>query len=254
MRRYLYIFLSSILLVVSCKSVKTAKDGAPDYTLSTRQLFKANEKQEAQFKTLQARLKITFSQNGNSQTHTVTFRAQKDKVLWMNASFSVIRAMITPEKVSFYNKIDNTYFDGDYKYLSDLLGTTLDFNKVQNLLMGETLYPLSSSEYVSAVDNQVYVVQPKVQRELFEIFFLLNPSNFKVKSQQITQPQELRHLQIDYESFQKVNNQVLPETVKVIAVEANEETIINLEFKNVSLNEALRFPFKIPSGFEKIEL
>ena len=40
----------------------------------------------------------------------------------------------------------------------------------------------------------------------------------------------------------------------MIAVEANEETIISLEYKSVTLNDELRFPFKIPSGFEKIEL
>jgi hypothetical protein len=30
--------------------------------------------------------------------------------------------------------------------------------------------------------------------------------------------------------------------------------IFELEMKNVSLNENLRFPFKIPSGFKEIEL
>ena len=162
--------------------------------------------------------------------------------------------MITPEKVSFYNKLDNTYFDGDYKYLSDLLGTELDFKKVQKVLLGEALYNLKASDYTSAVDEESYIIQPKEQRALFEIFFLLNPTNFKIKSQQISQPQEFRHLQIDYLSYQEVDKQIVPERIKVIAVEANEETLINLEYKNVTLNDPLRFPFKIPSGFEKIEL
>ncbi|MEC3906345.1 DUF4292 domain-containing protein [Tamlana sp. 2201CG12-4] len=255
MRKNTYIFLSlAMLLMFNCKSVKTVKEGEANYNLSTRQLIKANAQKEANFKTLQSRLKITFSQNGKSQTHSVNFRAKKDEALWINASFSVIRALVTPEKVSFYNKLDNTYFDGDYKYLSELLGTELDFNKVQNLLIGETLFNLKSSDYTASVDEASYIVQPKAQRELFEIFFLLNPSNFKVKSQRISQPLKLRHLQIDYITYQEINEQILPEQIKVIAVEANEETIINLEFKGVSLNEDLRFPFKIPSGFEKIEL
>jgi hypothetical protein len=243
-----------MLLLYNCKATKTIKDGEANFKLSTRQLIKENAKQEARFKTLQSRLKINFEQGGKSQTHVVNFRAEKDKMLWINASFSVIRALVTPEKVSFYNKLDNTYFDGDFKYLSDLLGTELDFEKVQNLLFGEVLYQLKQSDYTSSVDDESYIVQPKEQRELFEIFFLLNPSNFKVKSQQISQPKTFRHLQIDYLSHQKVGSQILPEQVKVIAVEASEETIINLEFKSVSLNEELRFPFKIPSGFDKIDL
>jgi len=249
------IFLGSFfILAFNCKSAKTISNGEANYNLSTRQLVKENAKQAADFKTLQARLKITYTQKNKTQSHTVNFRAEKDKALWINATFSIIRALITPEKVSFYNKLDNTYFDGDYKYLSDLLGTDLDFDKVQNVLLGETIYTMDSVNYKTSVDDGAYIVQPKNQRDLFEIFFLLNPSNFKVKSQQISQPKEFRHLQIDYLAYQDVGKQIIPEHIKVIAVEANEETLIELEMKNVSLNENLRFPFKIPSGFKDIEL
>ncbi|KAA5827384.1 DUF4292 domain-containing protein [Algibacter amylolyticus] len=242
------------ILLFNCKSAKTVRGGEANLNLSTRQVIKENAKQVATFKTLQSRLKISYTQKGKSQSHTVTFRAKKGESIWINAPFSVIRALVTPEKVSFYNKLDKTYFDGDYKYLSDLLGTELDFNKVENLLLGETLYNLNASDYTTSVDQEAYIVQPKNQRALFEIFFLLNASNFKVKSQQISQPKEFRHLQIDYLKYQDVDSQIIPELIKVIAVEANEEMLIELEMKSVSLNEALRFPFKIPSGFEEIEL
>ena len=175
-------------------------------------------------------------------------------MLWMSATFSIIKALVTPEKISFYNKLDNTYFEGDFSYLSDLLGTALDFQKVQNLLFGEALYNLKDESYKASVLDSSYVLQPKNQRELFEIFFILDPSLFKVKSQQISQPAALRHLQIDYKSHQEIDKQILPEMIRVIAVEANEEVLIELEFKNVSLNEDLRFPYQIPSGFDKIEL
>ena len=51
-----------------------------------------------------------------------------------------------------------------------------------------------------------------------------------------------------------VDNQRLPEHIKIIAVEATKETNIELEFKNVTLNENLNFPYKIPSGFKEIKL
>ncbi len=255
MNRLTYIiFMLVALLVFSCKSSKTISAGEANYNLSTRQLIKENAKQTASFKTLQAKLKITYFQNGKDQTHSVSFRAKKDEILWISATFSVIRAKVTPEKVSFYNKLDNTYFEGDYKYLSELLGTELDFQKVQNLLFGETIFDLKDDAYKSSVDKDVYVLQPKKQRDLFEIFFLLDPSHFKVKSQQISQPKEFRHLQIDYLTYQEVKSQTLPRHIKINAVETNKETIIKLEFKNVSLNEELRFPFKIPSGFKEIKL
>ena len=150
--------------------------------------------------------------------------------------------------------MNNTYFDGDYKYLSDLLGTELDFKKIHNLLLGEPIFNLNASSYNVSVNEQAYILQPKQQRELFEIFFLIDPIHFKIKSQQVSQPKEFRHLQIDYLQYQEVEKQTLPERIKVIAVEANEETMIDLEFKSVTLNEDLSFPYKIPSGFKEIRL
>ena len=251
--KYIIICLLAIL-VFQCKSSKSIASGESNLKLTAKQLLKENSKETPVFKTLQSRLKITYNQDGNEQSYSVNFRAKKDEIIWISATFSVVKAMVTPEKVSFYNKLDNTYFEGDYNYLSNILGTELDFQKVQNLLIGESIFELNANNYDVSVNENVYVVQPKKQRELFEIFFLLDPVLFKVKSQQISQPKEARHLQIDYKSYQVVDNQRLPEHIKIIAVEATKETNIELEFKNVTLNENLNFPYKIPSGFKEIKL
>lgn len=255
MNKLKYIILSVLFfLVFNCKSSRTISGGEANFKLSTKQLIKENSKQTPDFNTLQSKLKITHNQDGNGQSYTVNFRAKKDEILWISATFSVVKALVTPEKVSFYNKLDNTYFEGDYKYLSDLLGTELDFQKVQNLLLGETIFSLNTNTYDVSVNDEAYILQPKKQLELFEIFFLLDPVRFKVKSQQISQPKEFRHLQIDYLTYQEVDKQTLPENIKIIAVEANKETNIELEFRNITLNENISFPYKIPSGFKEIKL
>lgn len=242
------------VLLISCKATKTARKVKTNHKLSTKQLVKGNASQAAKFKTLQSKLKITLTEQDKSKSYTVSCRLEKDKALWLNAPFSVIRLLITPEKVSFYNKLDRTYFDGDYKYLSDLLGTELDFNKVQNLLLGETIYTLNSNDYKASLNEALYVVQPKNQRDLFEIFFILSPINLKVKSQQISQPKEFKHLQIDYLNYQTIESQIIPAHIKVLAVEANKEINVELEMRNVTLNENFKLPFKIPNGFKAVKL
>ena len=245
----------SFVLATGCKSTKTIRSSSGNLNLSTKQLIKENTKKAATFKTLSARVKIDIYQGEKSNGYTVNMRMEKDeKILLMSTPISVVKALITPEKVSFYNKLDNTYFEGDFKYLSDLLGTDLDFQKVQNLLLGEALFSLKDNAFEATVNEKEYVVAPKEQKALFELFYLIDPSHFKITSQQISQPQEQRLLQIDYKSYQKVDKQILPESIRVIAVEAAEEMIIELEFKAVSLNEDLRFPFKIPSGLKEIKL
>lgn len=246
-------FLS--IMVLSCKSTKNLDSGKSNLGLSAKQLIKENVKHEAVFKTLSARVKIDISQGDKSDGYTVNLRLEKDrKLLLMSTPITLVKALITPEKVSFYNKLDNTYFEGDFSYLSELLGTEIDFQKLQNLLLGESLFSLNNESFDLSVNNQDYVLQPKKQHPLFELFYLISGSHFKLTSQQISQPQERRHLQIDYKSYQKVDKQILPENIKIIAVEEAEELVLEMTFKSLSLNEDLRFPFKIPSGFKEIKL
>lgn len=253
--RLVYVCLLVVFLgFTGCKSAKTITGGAGNLKLSAKQLIKENQKQTPDFKTLQSKLKITYTEGSKTQSHTVTYRMEKDKVLWLSAPFGIIRAKITPQQVAFYNKLDNTYFEGDFEYFTQLLGTALDFEKIQNIILGEALYNLKDENYSVSVQENKYVLQPKNQRELFELFLLINPSIFKITSQQLSQVAAQRHLQIDYLAHQNIDQQVLPEKVKIIAVEGTDEMIAALEFKAVSLNEDLRFPFKIPSGFKKIEL
>ena len=53
-------------------------------------------------------------------------------------------------------------------------------------------------------------------------------------------------------NYQEVEKEILPQNIKIIAVENNAETIIKMEFKSISINQEVRFPFRIPSGFEEI--
>lgn len=254
-RHLIIIFNLLFLFVFSCKSTKTLNSGNANLNLSINQVIKKNSNNEARFKTLSARVKLDIFQGENVNGYTVNLRLEKDKrILLMSSPISLVKALITPEKVSFYNKLDNTYFEGDFKYLSDLLGIDLDFQKVQNLLLGEALFGLKDNTYNLSVNEKEYILQPKKQKALFELFYLVNPAYFKITSQQISQPQKERHLQIDYLEYQDVNKQILPAKIKVIAVEGTNETNLDLEFKGVSLNEDLRFPFKIPSGFKEIKL
>lgn len=254
MKKVTYITLLALLLVsFGCKSTKNITSNAElDKKLSSRQLIKEHTKSFANFKTLQSRVKVDYQQGDAEQSHTINLRMEKDKTIWLSATLGIVRAKITPTKVSFYNKLDNTYFDGDFSILSDLLGTELDFNKVQSLLLGETLFDLSIHSYKADIFEKSYLLQPKKQSELLEIFLLLNPSHFKMDSQQIAQNLEKRLLQIDYKDYQEINKQVLPKNVNIVAVEGNFETKINMEFKSVSLDTDLRFPFRIPSGFKEI--
>ncbi len=251
----LYFLILSILLVVGCRSTKTITSNAEvKANMTAKDLIRENQNQNTRFKTLQAKVKIDYTQDQKSQGYTVNLRIAKGKIIWINATLGLARVMITPDKVRFYDKVNNQYFDGNYALLSDLLGIDLDYNKVENLLLGEAIYNLKADNYSISTHENSYVLQPKEQKDLLELFFLLNPSHFKMDSQQLFQPTKRRILEIDYKSYQKVSKQILPENLKIIAVEDTEEVSIEMEYRSVSLNEELRSPFSIPLGFKEIRI
>tara|TARA_R110002074_G_scaffold312886_1_gene483555 strand:- start:4299 stop:5090 length:792 start_codon:yes stop_codon:yes gene_type:complete len=242
-----------VLLAFSCRSAKSViASGEASNKLSAKQVIKQHQKNDANFKTMLAKVRIDLIKGEKEQGLTFNFRMEKNKVIWLSAPFGIARMMLTPDKVRFYNKQDNQYFDGDYKLLIDFVGVDLDFLKVQNILLGQAIYNLKDEPYRVEVNENSYALQPKDQNALLELFYLINPSHFKMDSLQLFQQLKRRMLQIDYSSYQEVKNQVLPQNIRIIAVEDSDEVAITIEFKSVSLNEDVRFPFKIPTGYKEI--
>lgn len=242
-----------VFFLVSCKSAKSViASGEASDKLSVKQVIKQHQKSETAFKTLQGKVKIELTQNDKTQGSTFNLRIEKDKVIWLSAKLGLARMKITPEKVRFYSKLDNEYFDGDYKLLSDFVGVDLDFEKVQNILLGQAIFDLKSQPHSVSVNDNSYALQPKDQNALLELFYLINPSHFKMNSLQLFQQLKKRILQVDYKSYQEVDKQILPKDIRIIAVEDTDEVAITMEFKSLTLNEEVRFPFKIPSGYKEI--
>ncbi len=245
--------VAMLLFAANCKSSKSViASGEASEKLSAKQVIKQHQKNDADFKTLQGKVKIDIIQNQKEQGSTFNLRIEKDKVIWLSAKLGLARMMITPDKVRFYNKLDNEYFDGDYKLLSDFVGVDLDFNKVQNILLGQAIFDLKDEPHKVSVNENSYALQPKNQNTLLELFYLINPSHFKMDSLKMFQQLKKRVLQVDYKSYQEVNKEVLPKDIRIIAVEDSDEVKITMEFKSLKLNEDVRFPFNIPTGYKEI--
>ncbi|NRD18488.1 DUF4292 domain-containing protein [Winogradskyella eckloniae] len=243
-----------ILFTLSCNSTKNViASGKASDKLSVKQVIKQHEKNSTAFNTLKARVKIDITQNDKTQGAGFTLRIEKDKVIWLSESvLGLARMMITPDKVRFYNKIDNEYFDGDYKLLSDVVGIELDFMKVQNILLGQAIFDLKEQPHQVALSGNSYAVSPKDQSALMDLFYLLNPSHFKMDSLQLQQPLKKRMLQVDYASYQEIDEEIIPKNIRIVAVDDSNEVAVAMAFKSVSLNDEVRFPFKIPSGYKEI--
>lgn len=241
-------------LFISCKSTKVLTNGTIDKNLSAKSIIRAHYQNEIDFKTLSGKMKIDYTNGDDSQGVSVNLRMEKDKAILISAPFGVVKAYITPNRVSFYNKLESNYFDGDFSYLSKLLGTDLDFEQVQNLLLGQSLFNLREGKYDMEVADENYQLKPRKVAELFKTLFQIEPKNFRIATQQLAQPLQKRLLKIEYKNYQKINKWVLPNEVLITALDNKVTNTIAIEYRNIEFDRQLNFPYKIPNGYKEIVL
>jgi hypothetical protein len=250
--KFRYIII--IVLLYGCgpgKNLTSTVGEIPE--MRTKQILKKHIKQHAKFNTLQCKLKIELFQNSKAQSNTVTLRMDRGKTIWINAFLNMIRIKITPDRVQMYNKIDKTYFDGDFSLIKQLLGIDLDFSNLENLLLGDTFFKHNSSSLNQVKDNSGYTLKPYKLDPNLNVLYRINPFYFKMKTQEISHLKEEIRLKVNYDDFQEINQQLIPSKMAITINEKQNNTFIKLNLKSVSLNQSIRFPFKLPKGYKLLK-
>lgn len=249
------IFLFAIVLFTSCRSSKTVTKG--DASLSAmKNVVASHNSASPNFNTLASRVHVLYEDEKKAQSITASLRMERDKIIWIKASIlgiTLAKVLITPDKVSYYESITSTYFEGDFALLSDLLGTEIDFKKAQDILLGQSIFNLNPSEYNMNPLQDKYKFLPKNQEQNFIYSIVLNADNFKVNSETLSQPKDQRLLTVRYGEYQQVEGRFYPSEIKIDATEKEDKTKIELNYKRIDLNPSLSFPFNIPRGYEEIQ-
>lgn len=252
--------LRLLLLVVlfsACKTSNTSTSNTNMSSLSTAKLIEMHRAANPQFNTLASRVQVVYDDGKKRQSITVSLRMEKDKTIWIKASIlgiTLAKAMITPDRVSYYETINKSYFDGDFSFISSLLGVEVDFQKTQAILLGQSIFNLNK-KYEVTIKDEKYQVVPKRQPDNFIHYLLINPNGFTVAEAQLLQPKDQRDLSVKYEPYQIISENYFPSTVQIKAQQKEDNTQISVTYKRIDLNpNKLSFPFTIPSGYEPIKI
>jgi len=257
MRYSFKIILLLFLVITSCRSKKYMSESNNIEVVSTKKIISNHYENVFDQQTINAKLSAKYKDKKTSTSISIKLRLEKDKTIWMSAtklSIPFAKVKITPNRVSYYEKLGKTYFDGDFSLLSKWLGTELDYDKVQNILLGQAVLNLRKGKYNSEVSNNAYQLIPKKDNELFAILFFLNPENFKLDKQEIRHPEKEQLLSVSYPNYQIIDGEQIPKKINITAIDSKKITNINIEYRSVEFYKKLTFPFSIPSGYKEINL
>lgn len=249
--RYVSLLLLGIMLI-SCKSGQAVARTEKVRKLNTRQIVKNYRPGPQDYSTLSGRVKVDYIEGGTRRSTTLSFRMQKDSVIWLSAPLGMVKALITPTEFQFYNRLENTYFEGDFAYLQDIAGVQLDFDLLEALLFGESMLNLDEGKFRSEILDGNYALSPREGYQGFDLKIFLDPVHFRVSRQYVADPLSRDSLRIFYRYGS--NRRGLPEELNAQVDYGSTERQIRLEYKNLEKNRNLRYPYRVPRGFKKIEI
>ncbi|WP_310991575.1 DUF4292 domain-containing protein [Aequorivita marina] len=247
-------FTLIVLLLASCGGAKKITNIEE---ASAKQVIASHKAASPDFKTLAGRMKLMYETEDEMQRITVSLRMEKDKHIWVKASIlgiTIAKVLITPTRVSYYETIGNTYFEGDFALLGEWLGTPINFQQTQNLLLGQSIFTLNPSDYKNEIFQNKFKLLPKQQPQNFIHSLFLNPDNLKIASETLSQPNDDRVLSIRYGVYQNLEGQYFPKDITINTSEKGKMTKIEINYRKIDLNVNVGFPFKIPQGYEEIHL
>ena len=249
-------FLILLLSIFSLSSCKALRKKHKTYNTNSTLMIQSYRDNLFAKNSLQAKLKVHFETPKMTQNVHIKLRLQKDSIIWMSASvlgFPVAKLKITPSRVQFYEKIKHTYFDGDYSFIRKNLGVDINFFQLQNLLVGQSINALQKDDSLQK-EGSLYKITPRQQDVAYQLFYWLNPENFKLDKQLIAREATSEELQVKYPSYAFINHIFFPESIEITAKNSQQTTFIDMQYKQVTFDDSLDFPFTIPEGYKQISL
>ena len=190
------LYIAALLFVVSCKTPKQIP-GVPTIK-KERELIERIEATTVQSEYTRIKASGKFEQGEESQNFKAEIRMKRDSIIWIELSDPLVgikaaRAFITPDSIAFVNKIQNEYFAGSFDYLNTKLGTRVDFELLQNLILGEPLRAPQPGEAMDLqlMDNHYALYYYPEQDPLFQFthpnyYFEIEPDHFDILRQEAT--------------------------------------------------------------------
>lgn len=280
MKRLLFIVVS-LFFIVSCKTTHKIQGGKLPKT-STPSLKKQNtntlvskiKANQFNYKWISAHFSIEMDLDSSHTSFSGDIRMRKDSTIWMSIRFllgtiEALRVMVTQDSAKDIDRLNNTYFTGDYDYINSRLNTAddLDFDLLQSVLTGSSMeFYNDTAKMNSYFDGTQYIISTIRKRKLKKViyknrpfhskddaqFIFLDPQDFKITHVKVEDFVNKRTFDTYYSDFQKVDSVLFPYHVQC-QISAERNIKIDLQYKKVSFKAQEEVPFIIPKKYQRVQ-
>ena len=208
------------------------------------------------FQYLSGHGKVHFKRKDTDQSANFSVRVRRDSAIWLSGSLlgiEGVRALLTPDSVRVVNRLQKSYFAGDYAYFSQLLNVPVSYQQMQTILLGDyQAAPKGAVPVVKTEGENQSVTYPQTPLILEQ---LVSTSTGRLQQLKVSESGAQRSLTVGYTDFQKPSGTDLPFafTTSVLGQQGGtESTSATLNYQKVEVGSGhLDFPFSVPKGYKK---
>lgn len=206
------------------------------------------------FTTFSAKAKVDYEdRNGKQPDFNAFIRLKKDSVLWVSISATFLgieafRLYITPDTLIVLNKLDKTVEYHPFSYIENVAKIPMDFDLLQNILIGNPVYVGDSIVSFRQTENQILI---GTVGTFFKNLITLSTQNDhlqRIKLDDLDLSKN-RTASLLYDDYQKQGNFDFS-TNREINVSEKSKVEVSILFKQYEFNNELSFPFAIPRNYK----
>lgn len=214
---------------------------------------------DIEFEDLSAKTKLQFETEGSNVSATANIRIRKDSLIWFSLTpalgIEVARGIITQDSMVLVDRINKTYSVYGFAALSKKFNFNLSYHLIEALILGNSSQPLSSDDQAYREGTDFLLDQltgpVKVQERI-------DGNTLKIENIRMVDDLTKNSLAINYSEFDKLDEFDFPYQA-IISLNytpasgvGNLKTQVNLDHNKVVIEtKRLRFPFNIPSKYER---
>lgn len=258
MKKIVFLCLTSLVLI-SCKKGNEGfllKESNATKSKTALVILNNHAKNAQQFKTVVLQGTAQYKDEFENRKVGIEILIEKDQQIQFNiryADIPIFKALVTPENLQYYNKLNETAFQGGFDVLTQFVGTDINFNRLQNILLGQVLDSQNDREFVATIEEGLYKVSSTEQEELQSTYFFEDENNL-LKRESIEERDSNRKVTISYPGYQKIKNFIVPTELHILAEEGEKTLNLDLRYRKVSFNEDLHLNYSVPKGYKMINL
>jgi hypothetical protein len=259
----------SVLFMASCSPSRKAirapiKEEGADY------LFKKLKEHELKFTWFTGKFSAEYKNGKKSTSFNGQIRIRKDSVIWLSLTpglgIEALRLIITQDSVKMINKINNTYFIGDYEAVNRFLKTNIDFDILQAYLLGNDLQFYEEGKFRVTIEKDDYKLSTAARMKLKKYVrnseenkrayiqdIWLDSETFKISEADVKEiSNENIRLGATYGDFENIEGQLFPKKLDV-TIWADNTIKVKAVFSRILVDVPVQFPFRIPSGYRQVK-